>query len=70
MSNGIQKAYLGDGVYAADNGWEILIETERENGRSYIYLDDAVLDSLLRLVERTRGLKIRIERETTERKSE
>lgn len=62
------KTYIGDGVYASDSGDEILLETERLEGRHYIYLSNNELDGLLQLVARTRGFKIKIEHPVREGK--
>ena len=35
--------YLGDGLYASFDGWQIRLYTERGNGVHEVFLDDATL---------------------------
>lgn len=46
------KTYLGDGVYAVFDGYQIIITTDRENGTHWIALEPAVLSSLVAYAER------------------
>lgn len=42
------KKYLGDGVYASIENGMLKLETERDNGTHYIYLESEVMVALLR----------------------
>jgi hypothetical protein len=50
MRNEFEKVYIGDGVYAQWDGMTVLLETERDTGKHYIYLDPAHIQNLVRLV--------------------
>lgn len=50
--------YIGDGVYAYDDGDTVKLITQREGGWESIYLDSSFLSSLFALMERTRKFKI------------
>ena len=40
------QRYIGDGVYANFDGYQIIIKTHREDGTHYIAIESAVLKSL------------------------
>lgn len=46
----ILPAYLGDGVYAIDDGGDLRLHCEREAGPHYIIFDDDTRAALLRLL--------------------
>lgn len=50
MRNEFEKVYIGDGVYASWDGMSVLLETERDNGTHYIYLEPSHIQNLVRLV--------------------
>ena len=50
MSNEFEKVYIGDGVYARWDGMSVLLETERDNGTHYMYLEPEHIRSLVGLV--------------------
>ena len=50
MRNEFEKVYIGDGVYARWDGMSVLLETERDNGTHYIYLEPEHIQNLIRLV--------------------
>lgn len=52
--------YLGDGLYAKDEGFMVTLYTERENGRHFVALEDEVLSAFFRFLERTREIKITV----------
>lgn len=52
---GIDGTYLGDGVYATDDGWMIALTVERGDRREVVYLDPTVL-AALNVYARDRGL--------------
>lgn len=58
----MKHAYIGDGLYASDDGFMLTLRTERTNGEHWVGLEPEVLESLFRFVERTRGLRITVER--------
>ncbi len=41
------KFYVGDGVYASNDGWHVILETERENGTNQIYLEPEMLSLVM-----------------------
>lgn len=47
--------YIGDGVYAKDDGFEVMLVAPRDGTDSWLVLEPQVLDALLRLVGKTRG---------------
>ncbi len=51
MSNEFEKVYIGDGVYARWDGHSVLLETERDTGTHYLYLEPQHVESLARLIE-------------------
>lgn len=58
-----EKLYIGDGVYAADDGYHIVLTTENGLGiQNTVYLDSSVLQSLMNYIELARGVKITVER--------
>lgn len=54
------KTYLGDGLYAHDEGFQVVLSTERENGVHYVALEPEVLESFMRFIERAHGLIITV----------
>ena len=50
MSNEYEKVYIGDGVYARWDGMTVLLETERDEGKHYIYLDPAHVENIVKLI--------------------
>jgi hypothetical protein len=43
----IHKTYLGDGLYASFDGWDVELTTPRENGDHFVVLEPRVLDNFL-----------------------
>ena len=41
------EAYLGDGVYASFDGYQIWLRTDRDEGRHVIALEPAVFEALV-----------------------
>ena len=58
-----KEIYLGDGLYARDEGFQIVLRAPRMEGDHWVGLDDYTLESLLRFIERTRKVKIEITKE-------
>lgn len=50
-----EREYLGDGVYAANDGYHIVLTTERARGTDTIHLDPYVYEALTRFAARTNG---------------
>ena len=46
------EVYLGDGLYASFDGWQIMLRAPREGGDHYVALEPAVYKALLRYVAR------------------
>ena len=50
---GMPKLYLGDGVYADHNSFQVILTTENgENVKNRIYLNDCVLEALMDYIRR------------------
>jgi hypothetical protein len=46
----IKERYLGDGVYARFDGYQLRLQTVRDSGKHVIYLDSSVLVELERYI--------------------
>lgn len=46
------STYLGDGLYAGFDGFQIILYTERESGTHWVALDPSVFSALLRFKEK------------------
>jgi hypothetical protein len=44
------ETYLGDGLYASFDGWQLLLRAPREHGDHWVGLEPEVLDALLRFI--------------------
>lgn len=51
MSNEFEKVYIGDGVYARWDGMSVLLETERDGGTHYVYLEPEHVRNIVKLIE-------------------
>lgn len=59
------ESYIGDGVYASFDGWQIKLRAPREQGDHVVFLDEDTFLGLLRFMRRwghepnwmTRGLR-------------
>lgn len=56
----MNTTYLGDGVYAEDDGENLELYTERGNGRHWLVLGDQETWALLKFLERSRGITITV----------
>jgi hypothetical protein len=45
------ETYLGDGLYASYDGYQIKLRAPREHGDDEVYLEPVVLEQFLRFVE-------------------
>lgn len=43
--------YLGDGLYASFDGWQLRLFTERENGTHEVFLEPEVIANLLNFLD-------------------
>lgn len=50
--------YLGDGLFFEDDGYQIRLFTQRQFEVHEVFLDDRVLTTLLRAIEKSRDLKL------------
>lgn len=50
MPKDFEQVYIGDGVYATWNGMSVLLETERDNGRHYMYLEPQHVENIVQLI--------------------
>lgn len=48
------ETYLGDGLYASFDGWQITLRAPRDRGDHYICLDSATYTALLEFVAKIR----------------
>ena len=49
------EIYLGDGLYASSDGWQITLRAPREGGDHFVYLEPQVLESFERFVKELRA---------------
>lgn len=49
-----KETYLGDGLYASFDGYQIILRAPREGGDHYVALDDHVYQALERFVANLR----------------
>ena len=52
MSQPEAETYLGDGLYASFDGWQIQLRAPREFGEHLVYLDPQVFEALVRFAGR------------------
>lgn len=57
-----KKQYIGDGLYVIDDGYHIVLETERMGIHERVFLDPDVLLDFLRFIEKSRNVRITVER--------
>ena len=56
-----RERYLGDGLYATFDGYQIILRTDRFGVEHWVALEPAVLESLLKFAEQIYSCKITIE---------
>lgn len=49
------ETYLGDGLYASSDGWQVRLRAPREGGDHEVFLDPDILRAFLRYVESLKG---------------
>lgn len=52
------EQYLGDGLYAKDDGYQIELWCDRDNGKNWVALEPEVMLSFFKFIEKSRGLKM------------
>lgn len=58
-----RQHYLGDGLYVKYDGMHYVLLCERDNGINWVALEDGeVLPNFFKFIERTAGVRIRVER--------
>lgn len=57
-----KKTYLGDGLYASDDGFQICLSAEDGTGipRNEVFLEPEVLQNFFHFIEETKHLSIRV----------
>lgn len=51
----MEETYLGDGLYASFDGWQIKLRAPRDNGDHEVYLDGSVYTALEKFAARAWG---------------
>ena len=51
----MKERYLGDGLYASWDGWQIILRAPREGGDHWVALEPEVYTALLRFVRDVRS---------------
>lgn len=57
-----KEIYLGDGLYAHHDGYQIVLRAPRELGDHYVALEPQVLDAFMRFVAHTMHVHIQVTR--------
>lgn len=57
-----KDTYLGDGLYASDDGFMVTLKTSREEGLHYVALEPQVLTEFFLFLEKVKGVRITIEK--------
>jgi len=64
--NQTKEYYLGDGLYASDDGWQVILRAPRApDGDHFVALESDVLDNFFLWLEKTRSLKITVQKIVT-----
>lgn len=58
----MNDTYLGDGLYASDDGYRIRLRVPRECGNDEVFLNPEVLQSFIVFLEKSRGIEVIINR--------
>lgn len=58
----MEEEYLGDGLYAAYDGYSYWLRAPREDGSDYVALEPLVFNNFMKYVERTQK-EARLQRE-------
>lgn len=46
-----REEYLGDGLYASFDGWQVRLRAPREHGDHEVYLEQSTLQALLQFLD-------------------
>jgi hypothetical protein len=46
-----REVYVGDGLYASFDGWQIRLRAPRENGDHVVYLEPETLQAFMQFVD-------------------
>ena len=46
-----RETYLGDGLYASFDGWQVRLRAPRENGDHEVFLEQLTLQAFLRFLD-------------------
>lgn len=57
-----KETYLGDGLYASDDGFMITLRAPRENGDHWVGLEPEIIEALFRFIEKQRDVVIEIKK--------
>lgn len=60
MTQAMSERYLGDGLYASDDRYNIHLRAPRDGGDHYVSLAPEVLESFFHFIEKMRGVKITV----------
>lgn len=52
------KMYLGDGLYAEDDGYTVILKAQRDGVWHWVAMESDVLCAFLRFIERSREVKL------------
>lgn len=55
-----ESSYLGDGLYAEDQGFQFRLFTTEGFARDQVFLDNSTVDAFFRFIEKSRGVKITV----------
>lgn len=61
-----KETYLGDGLYASDNGFMMTLRAPRLGGDHWVGLESEVISALITFIEQSRGVKITVGRKPKE----
>jgi hypothetical protein len=54
------ETYLGDGLFASWDGWQVKLRAPRENGDHEVFLEDVTLQAFMQFVD---ALKTSVDKE-------
>lgn len=61
----MKKTYLADGVYADNDGFQIVLTADSGGQTNTIYMEPNVFEALLRYAERFYGIEIKTDKSET-----
>jgi hypothetical protein len=69
ITPGALHAYLGDGLYAEDDGFMLTLKCDRMEGQHWVGLEPEIIQALFKFIERSRNVEISVRRREEEPKS-